>query len=156
MAALDFLRGWRDRVNKRQREIDKSENKEYRFTASFFDENTLYVKNEAGIVVSFRFPSEAINLAEYDSFIQQMQDKEKPLPSIRSIRSLIVAKSVIQAEDQPGGNPNTDLVSITTSIEELARKHGLSVAEMSRMYEFAQVEFYKRYKARLRDKKLEM
>jgi hypothetical protein len=121
------------------------------FSVTFVDNNSVHVRDALGKEVAFAFPMADVSLAEYDNFIHQMQNDNRPLPSVGAVK-LSVGKaladaSLVAAVDRlnSGTHPRT--------WEKHAANHRIGVDEMKAMYFFAREELYARFKSRLRSTK---
>src|SRR5262245_1438536 len=105
----------------------------YNLRAEYLDDHTVRVKNSAGTNMVFAH-AEGISLAEYDAFIQAMQNvKDLPHkmpvwtlmyqdPNSELVGKKLEGKKFIAS----GGNTNKDL---GLNVEETAQKHNISTEE---------------------------
>jgi hypothetical protein len=123
----------------------------YGFTITLIEDNSIHVRDWLGNEVAFEFPLGNIDFDKYDSFLQQMQNKNLPLPPIESI-SLAIHKPLadISRRTRPADSPNSQTYNRTW--EQLAQDHGISIDEMLEMHFFAREALFARFKARLRDR----
>jgi len=148
---MDRLDRYLTRLLERRAEKQaKRGEQQYGFTITFIDDNSVHVRDATGYENAFAFPMENTSMEKYEKFIEQMSDRNGPLPSIENMVCAI-GKTLAVSSDHPHSSSGiNDTVGQGVDFEVHARKHGLSAEEMEAMYYFARRQLYDRFRARLR------
>lgn len=127
--------------------------KEYGLHISYLDNETVHIRDRKNKEVSFSFPT-GIDLDSYDAFVEEMQDKNKPPPSIERV-IVVVRKSLMDLEKRRGNVEDQNFLGKNVGVKALAREHNVPVQEMISMLALAKLTLYRIYKERLRGSKQE-
>jgi len=112
---------------------------------TYIEDNSVLVRDAVGVEVAFEWPL-IISMGEYEAFLTQMMDSNRPLPSLDGLKP-----TVIMPLDTPEQTVHES--NLLPFFERHALIHKVSAEEMERMYNLARQLLYDRFKSRLRDKK---